>query len=172
MNNKKVAIWAVRSILMAIIVCWMITIFGFSSENGVQSQSFSDKITLKIVHFLSSDYDTMSLNKKQYFFNTVSFFVRKTGHFGEYGILGVLWIVFLMTFKKIVRLKYYVQMMIPTAICLFYAVTDEIHQSFVDGRSPQVRDVFIDMLGGLAGTLFVIIVVKLVFRRENELVGE
>jgi VanZ family protein len=42
---------------------------------------------------------------------------------------------------------------IATAFCLtiLYAVSDELHQGFTLGRTPSVRDVFIDALGGLIG---------------------
>jgi len=38
-------------------------------------------------------------------------------------------------------------------LCIFYAITDEIHQSFVPGRGPRVLDVGIDALGTLLGLL-------------------
>ena len=79
-----IKLWAVRVILIALIALWMSTIFGFSAENGEQSQSLSDKITIQVVHILKSDYDTMDVNNREEYFNQVSFFVRKTGHFGEY----------------------------------------------------------------------------------------
>ncbi len=56
-------------------------------------------------------------------------------------------------------------------ICLIYAATDELHQGFVDGRSPKVMDVIIDTIGGLAGA-GVIIVLWIIFRRKNERVGK
>jgi hypothetical protein len=34
-----------------------------------------------------------------------------------------------------------------------YAASDELHQMFSDGRSPQVRDVCIDSAGVLTGVL-------------------
>lgn len=70
---------------------------AFLPENGEQSQSLSDKITVQVVHILKSDYEDMDVKAKEEYFNTVSFFVRKTGHFGEYGILGVLISTFLLT---------------------------------------------------------------------------
>ena len=36
---------------------------------------------------------------------------------------------------------------------VLYAITDEIHQGFVPGRSPLVTDVAIDSFGGLVGIL-------------------
>ena len=50
--NKKRTLWAVRIILIALIVCWMMTIFDFSAANGQQSQSYSDGITIKIIRLI------------------------------------------------------------------------------------------------------------------------
>jgi VanZ family protein len=38
-------------------------------------------------------------------------------------------------------------------ICILYAISDEIHQMFIPGRSGQVSDVLIDSTGGLVGIL-------------------
>jgi len=35
--------------------------------------------------------------------------------------------------------------------CSLYAVTDEIHQLFVPGRSGELRDVMIDSIAALVG---------------------
>ena len=51
-------------------------------------------------------------------------------------------------------------------ICLVYAVSDEIHQGFVDGRTPKVLDVGIDTLGGLAGAGFILIIWLIVRRKK------
>jgi VanZ family protein len=37
-------------------------------------------------------------------------------------------------------------------IAFTYAVSDEIHQSFVPGRGPSALDAGIDLLGALIGT--------------------
>ena len=119
MTYKKgyfIKLWAVRVILIALIALWMSTIFGFSAENGEQSQSLSDKITVQVVHILKSDYEDMNVKAKEEYFNTVSFIVRKTGHFGEYGILGVLISTFLLTFEKIRNKKRYIVILITTII--------------------------------------------------------
>ena len=148
MKNKKlvmkddVKIWIVRAILIALIIFWMYAIFGFSSENGKQSQSLSDKITIKVVQILEPDYKSLDAKSQQQIFEKVSFFVRKTGHFGEYGILGLLVLGFLLTFENIRTMKKAVLKMISAAvlICMLYAATDEFHQGFVDGRSPKITD--------------------------------
>ncbi|OOM80338.1 VanZ family protein [Clostridium sp. BL-8] len=37
--------------------------------------------------------------------------------------------------------------------CLFYAVTDEFHQSFVPGRTSMVSDILVDFSGAIIGLL-------------------
>lgn len=155
-DKGKGHIWrisAIRVILIALIVLWMATIFGFSAKNGTQSQSFSDKITIKVVQILKPDYNDLNTDNQDAFFSRVSFVVRKMGHFGEYAILGILFACFWLTFEKIRTLKKSeIKMILITAvICMLYAATDEFHQGFVDGRSPKLVDVLIDTLGGMAG---------------------
>ena len=45
--------------------------------------------------------------------------------------------------------------LIPWAIGTAYAVTDEIHQLFVPGRSCELRDICIDAVGVLCGCLII-----------------
>ena len=44
---------------------------------------------------------------------------------------------------------------------IIYAISDEIHQSFIPGRSPQVTDVLLDTMGVILGILWVILVIKI-----------
>jgi VanZ family protein len=70
---------------------------------------------------------------------------RKLTHFGEYFALTALWWWALRTQLGARRA------LVPAlAIAIGYAVTDEIHQSFVDGRVGTWRDVLIDSAGALA----------------------
>jgi len=42
---------------------------------------------------------------------------------------------------------------IATLLALLYGITDEIHQTFTPGRTPDWRDALADMIGGLVGAL-------------------
>ena len=72
---------------------------------------------------------------------------EKSAHACEYAALSVL---FFVNYKKKSRkIKQIVGMSaLSTAL---YAVTDEIHQLFVPGRSGQITDVILDSCGGLIG---------------------
>jgi VanZ family protein len=67
--------------------------------------------------------------------------LRKIAHVGEYAVLGAL-------LYRAVRRE-------PAAIVLgsLYAVTDEVHQSFVAGRHGSPVDWLIDTVGVVAGVL-------------------
>ena len=161
-NIKKLSLWGVRIVLVLIILFWMSTIFGFSAETGTQSQGLSDKITIRAVQIIEPEYSSLDLASKEELFNKVSFFVRKTGHFSEYGILAGLILILLFTFEEVRNTRKH--------IIMGAVVTDLIHQTFVDGRSGKSADVLIDT----SGTVFATIILCLIIvcagnrRRKNE----
>ncbi|MFH1601704.1 MAG: VanZ family protein [Candidatus Shapirobacteria bacterium] len=69
----------------------------------------------------------------------LSFFIFKTLHIIEYGILFFFWYSALYDRKDRLRLA--------IIFSFLYAVFDELHQKFVPTREGKVRDVFIDLLG-------------------------
>ena len=164
----KHKILIVRIILIVLILAWMYLIFGFSAEEGAESQSLSDKITIRVVHIIKPSYDSLPKTEQKEFFNRVSFVVRKIGHFGEYGILGLLVTSFLITFDKIRKIdkKRYI-VGFTTLWCLIYAMTDEIHQMFVDGRSAKVLDVFVDIAGGCVAAVIFVAIWKKIWKRKE-----
>ncbi len=70
--------------------------------------------------------------------------LRKGVHFGEYAVLCALWFRALRGRWSLDR-----TLAAAVAICVLYAVSDEFHQSFVDGRIGTPRDVLIDTVGAL-----------------------
>ena len=79
----------------------------------------------------------------------VSFVVRKGAHFLEYLVLGI------SLFWTVRDLRMRASFWIPWAVGALYAVTDEVHQYFVPGRSCELRDVLIDACGVAAGMAIV-----------------
>ena len=92
---------------------------------------------------------------------TLVFIVRKGAHFTEYMIIGGFlvpavkeWMAVDTTPVPVVR-----ERITAWLAGTLYAVTDEIHQSFVPGRSCELRDMGIDSCGVLAGVLVVSLVI-------------
>lgn len=68
--------------------------------------------------------------------------LRKTAHFSEYALLTALWWRALRT-----RLDHHSALVTAFGIAVAYAVTDEIHQTFVATRVGTPVDVLIDTAG-------------------------
>ena len=67
--------------------------------------------------------------------------LRKLAHMAEYALLYLLWLRALPGAPP----------WVPAAIALGYAITDEIHQSFVEGRHGAPIDVLVDAVGLTGG---------------------
>ncbi|MCL4466400.1 MAG: VanZ family protein [Chloroflexi bacterium] len=80
---------------------------------------------------------------------SVGFLLRKAAHAGEYAVLaGFLWRA--LQGQWLSRRAAYIGAWLFT---LLYAASDELHQSFVPGRSPSPVDVGIDAGGAAAALL-------------------
>lgn len=98
-------------------------------------------VLMAVIFLLSAQPD---LNSGLGTWDTV---LRKGAHMAEYGLLWFLWW----------RALGYGHPAWSVAIALAYAASDEIHQSFVDGRHGSAWDVAIDAAGvGLAGLAVVL----------------
>ena len=164
----KHKVWIIRVVLIVLILGWMFVIFGFSADDGEESQSLSDKITYRVIKIIKPDYKKMPKKEQHEFFMSVSKTVRKVGHFGEYGILGLLVTGLLLTFEKIKNLsrKWYIYLM-TVGWCLVYAISDEIHQGFVKGRSPRLIDIVVDVFGGFVAAVILVAIWNKINKRKK-----
>jgi VanZ family protein len=88
---------------------------------------------------------------------TLHAIVRKLAHFTEYLILGLL-IVRALRDDRGWRLEH---ALMAVALATIYAVSDELHQRFVPGRTAAAGDVGIDALGAVVGQIAVAVRAKL-----------
>ena len=70
--------------------------------------------------------------------------VRKLAHFTIYAMLGF------NTFYMYKNYGVKHSALYALVTCILYACSDEWHQSFVSGRSPQITDICIDTCGALS----------------------
>lgn len=118
---------------LLITILIMLFIFWQSAMPAAVSELESGSIVSRLAEWLKADEDL------------VSFIVRKSAHFTEFLILG------LSLFLTVRDLRKRASFWIPWAIGAAYAVSDEVHQYFVPGRSCEVRDMIIDACGVLVG---------------------
>jgi len=80
------------------------------------------------------------------------FLIKKTAHVVEYGIL----FTFLYrAFRNTIFSEDRKSAIGSLLVVLAYAISDEIHQSFVPGRESRVRDVIFDLAGGFLFLYFI-----------------
>ena len=88
-------------------------------------------LLMGVIFFLSAQPD---LNSGLGTWDTI---LRKLAHMVEYGLLWFLWW----------RALGYGNPLVPAAIAIGFAVTDELHQTTVEGRHGAPLDVLIDAVG-------------------------
>lgn len=137
-------------------------IFSLSSQNSEQSSRTSGGLIATVAELFYPDFDGLTEEEQTKVIESFQFIVRKTAHFSIYGVLGFL---SFLTFVSYRRLRLILRFLLSAAVCLIYAVSDEIHQFFVPGRSCELRDVCIDFCGALLA-----ITVSMLFSRYIKLI--
>jgi VanZ family protein len=80
---------------------------------------------------------------------------RKAGHVTEYFIMGIL---FFRAFRSDSSQKWHLRWAIYAIIgVVFYAASDEFHQTFVSSRTASLVDVGIDSAGGILSQIAIIL---------------
>ncbi len=133
----------------------MIIIFLLSNQKAQDSKQLSNSfITKTIINIYEMKHGKITEEKKIEIKENYSFIVRKAAHFTIYLVLGLL--VSLVLIGKNLNIKQII--IYGVLICMAYAITDEIHQIFVSGRSGEIRDIIVDTCGSTVGILLNIII--------------
>ncbi|MGN0075914.1 MAG: VanZ family protein [Parafannyhessea sp.] len=153
-RGRHVALW------LAIVALWLVFIWGHSLVSGAASRGESSRVMVVLRPAFQAAGVTST--------HTMTFVIRKTAHFLEYLVLGLLcgrtrsevlgqgrrscfpasrecvWQIS----SSDLRLA-----LLTVMVGCVAPVVDETIQVFVPGRSSQLRDVIIDLCGVLVGTL-------------------
>ena len=132
-----------KHIFLLLCFLWMLIIFLFSNQPADDSQGLSNTVIEILQNILHVDI----LHGEGWLLDIVSFIVRKAAHMSEYAILGILYVCVLRAYG--VRHAW----LFAFFGVVLYASTDEFHQLFIEGRSGQIKDVWIDTCGGLLGLI-------------------
>lgn len=132
--NKKAKI----IISWALVIICMAVIFSLSAQTAGESSEVSGQLIFMMKLNISQD------------------FIRTVAHFLEYTGLAVL------IFNALYQTFGYQRPFVALIISSLYAVSDEIHQLFVEGRAFQISDIVIDSLGAAGGITVLILLIKLV----------
>ena len=124
---------------------WLLLIFLLSNEPSSASSERSGAI-VEVVKTLGSSLPN----------DVLTFITRKLAHIIAYLILGFSMFLVVCAYTPNARKAILVSILF---VCM-YAITDEFHQTFVPGRSGEVRDVLIDTTAGAAGVLVTYAIIR------------
>lgn len=165
-NNIKRKYYIKMAISWILVIAWAMVIFYLSSRTAVQSTVQSRKV-ISVFSFLLNfgvfDEETLT---------NIDGIVRECAHGVEYFILGALLfnaLYICLNFRKQEEKLLFAETGIDCSdrfralnciicslvIATLYALSDEIHQIYVPGRSCQLLDLIIDISGSLLGILLI-----------------
>ena len=135
-------------ICLGAVLLWIVFIFSRSLQSGDISSLESQWV--------------LALLQRHAPFDLTEHFIRKLGHFTEFGVLGALSGILFCGRCQRQRTGFLFAVMtgMSAALC------DETIQLFVDGRTGQIPDVWIDVAGTAAGAALAL-AVRAVRRRKN-----
>lgn len=132
---------------LALLVIWLGVIFFLSNQTGEVSGNLSNGLLKTIANIFR-------ITNIEQFIVKYQVLIRKTAHFIEYFILGLLIYLNIYEFSKKENIT------ISIILCGLYAITDELHQLFVSDRVFMVGDIILDTVGGIIGILLIYLILK------------
>ena len=146
---------------LLLISFWLGVIFFFSNSNASASIIQTKIVINKLVELAENNsffnFIILKLTEK----HSLVYSIRKLAHLTIFCILQmIVFGVMRHNGKNIFKSTIYSMLVV-----VLYAIFDEIHQYFIPGRSCQLKDVFIDTIGGSVGLglSYVIILIKSIF---------
>ncbi len=155
MNKKAVIFWILTFVIMAVI-------FYFSSQTAVESTDVSNSFSKQIIRILQP---VIKIPESEIpaAVESMDGLIRIIAHYGVFLVLGVA--CYLAAYFTKNRQHIY-KSLYSVGICTAYALSDEIHQLFVPGRSFQISDILTDTAGVITGTAIVIGIIMLIKRKK------
>lgn len=137
-KNKKAS-----TIFWILTFACMVAIFYFSQQPANDSSAQSGFV----LQLLQKLFPTISISEH---------IVRKLAHFSEFAGLS------LLANSAMLFTKGKLKIVVATSISSLYAITDEIHQIFIEGRACQFGDWLIDTSGAITGMIAFLLIYFLV----------
>lgn len=168
-RKKTVAFVIVQALLIVFITANLAFVWVNSSKESTKSDKASNSIAEPLAKKTVKNYDKLPQKEQAKHLKKINAKVRTIAHFAEFLTLGMLFcllISVLFEFKSD-RFKRSLFICVCLALCLtlICAVTDEVHQIFVKGRTFQFTDILVDMCGAVCGCL-IALVPLLIFKRK------
>lgn len=146
-----------RYIFLCLSLSVAAVIFWLSHQTATVSSEESEGLIWRVLNLIPH-FARMADSVKYEIIDGIHTLVRKTAHFGIYAALGFCVFNYILTYIS-ARKK---AVLTSALICFLYACSDEFHQLFIEGRSGELRDVFIDTCGAVTGICCVLVIMRVI----------
>ena len=147
-----------KTIFLVLSVLWMGMIFCESAKPADVSAAESGWLVSTVGRLFIPGYENWDKKRVEIFVEKYDHPVRKAAHATEYAVLAIL--LFGALYKASDDdLPDKKRCAVAWLIGSLYAITDELHQIFVPGRSCEIKDMCIDSCGALAGVFLAFLAV-------------
>ena len=146
-----------RLLSMVLVIVWMVIVFYFSHQQGEGSGNLSRNIAIKTIEIIDIRKNIAEESKKE-IIKVLEPIIRKLAHLSIYIVGGMLICNCVMQFIS----KDVISIMLSSLIGITYALSDDVHQLFVAGRSGNIKDVVIDSLGVFIGVFTYLLIIRII----------
>ncbi len=157
-----------RALSIILLVLWMGFIFYMSAQPAAVSSEMSGSVIEVIAEKVYPGFEDLTSTEQGEVVESFQFVTRKTAHIITFAILGFL---SFLSFLSYTKMRFYVRTFLSVALSFVYAVSDEFHQYFVNGRSCELRDVLLDTVGIIGAVLIGCLLVKFLPSLRNLATG-
>ena len=142
---------------------WYRVIWGFSAQTAAVSGDLSDRLLWRLMALVSPAFAGAGADTQNAAVELLSFFERKAAHMFLYFVLILLlWLALL----PLIQGKRH-QIPLAAVLCAVLAGLDEYHQTFIPGRSGELRDVCVDLAGAVAVALVTLLLWAARWRKDD-----
>lgn len=146
-----------RKVFLVLAILWASFIFYLSHQPASISSGHSNGV-IKVLTEVPVVGDVVNY---MMVLDVAEFIVRKSAHMFAYAVLSIL--VFMSMYDGINDKKLYLYSL---GFSFLYACSDEYHQTFIEGRSGEFRDVMVDSLGASIGLLGLFVLIKFLNKKK------
>ena len=111
-----------RVVLFLLLIAWMSVIFVMSAQPASESSQLSGGIVAKFISIFFEKFESLSKNQQESITYILTLIVRKSAHFLEYFILGVISGAMSLTYSKY---NFKAKTLFVLLFCILYAISDE-----------------------------------------------
>ena len=152
-SSKRVVI--ARILILLLMAANLSFIWFNSAKTADDSTNISKSITKSVAPYVIDEFDELTEKEQDKEVAELNPVIRSLAHSVEYIPLGILlFLLMLSVFEldcNINKNSVLLLSLLNIALALSFALIDEIHQIFVDGRTFEIKDIALDMLGMFVG---------------------